>query len=72
MRDELQICFFLGLVLLFASGTQIYWTIHELLYNVDEERYTAVFIWYFGAILGSVLGAYLVQNLWKRTIYVST
>jgi hypothetical protein len=42
-----------------------------LLYNADEERYATVFIWYLGAILGSIIGAYLVQNLWKRSIYVS-
>lgn len=70
-----------GLVLLFATGTQIYWTIHEL-HNVDvvaghsgnytfDDNLVKIFCWYIGAILGGLLGAILLPRILKRTIYVS-
>lgn len=71
-----------GLVLLFATGTQIYWTIHELhavdvIDSLTTEKYTfddnlaKIFCWYIGAILGGLLGAILLPRILKRTIYVS-
>lgn len=63
-----------GLVVLFASGTQIFWTIRELFHYDDSDvniDHVAVYIWYIGAIVGAILGSYLVQRILKRTIYVS-
>lgn len=63
-------CENLGLILLFASGTQIYWTIQELLY-ADDENDTAILLWYFGAVLGGIVAAKIVDRLLKSTIYVN-
>lgn len=73
----------LGLVLLFASGIQVYWSAFKLEKQlekpllVDSTRETpneALFniaSWYGGVVVGSVLGIILVSLLLKRTIYVS-
>lgn len=72
----------LGLVLLFASGIQIYWSIFKLKYpysssakkDPDEDDeingLIKILCWYFGAILGSIVAVYLVAVLSKQKIYV--
>lgn len=74
----------LGLVLLFASGIQVYWSAFKLekqlekplklLNSTRETPNDAVFnvaSWYGGVIVGSLLGIVLTSLLLKRTIYVS-
>lgn len=63
-------CISTGLILLFASGTQIYWTIQELLYNDEDDDKTAILLWYFGAVVGGCIGARMVDKFLKSTIYV--
>lgn len=74
----------LGLVLLFASGIQVYWSAFKLekqlekplrlLNSTRETPNEALFniaSWYGGVTVGSLVGILLASLLLKRTIYVS-
>lgn len=61
---------FVGLVVLFACGTQIFWTIREIVDKTFEDH-LSVYLFYVGAIIGAILGSILVPILLKRTLYVS-
>lgn len=74
----------LGLVLLFASGIQVYWSAFKLekqlekpLKLVNSTRETPneallnIASWYGGVVVGSLSGIILASLLLKRTVYVS-